>query len=148
MGRDIPPVQTGPGAQPVSRTMDTVSFPEVKHGRGVLLTTHPLLVLQSWKGRATPLPTLWVTTGPVTGTLYLYWITSVCQIKQLRESVTIRLAACALIGYPSRGKAALDDKALNSAGREEYYVGKMCVCVGVGGGGFIYAIVPSFAWNE
>jgi len=33
----------------------------VKFGRGVLLTTHPLLVLRSWKSRAIPLPTLWVT---------------------------------------------------------------------------------------
>ena len=44
----------------------------VKYGRGVLLTTHPLLVQWSWKSRAIPLPTLWATTGPVTGTLYLY----------------------------------------------------------------------------
>jgi len=39
------------------------SFPGVKCGRGVLLTTHPLLVPQSWKSRATPLPTLWATPG-------------------------------------------------------------------------------------
>jgi len=36
----------------------------------VLLTTHPLLVPWSWKSRAITLPTLWATTGPVTGTLY------------------------------------------------------------------------------
>jgi len=30
-------------------------------GRGVLLTTHSLLVLLSWKSRAIPVPTLWVT---------------------------------------------------------------------------------------
>ena len=30
----------------------------VKCGRGVLLTTHPLLVPRSWKSRAIPLPTL------------------------------------------------------------------------------------------
>ena len=35
--------------------MDTGSFPGVKCGRGVLLTTHPLLVAQSWKSRAIPL---------------------------------------------------------------------------------------------
>jgi len=29
----------------------------------VLLTTHPLLVLWSWKVRAIPLPTLWATPG-------------------------------------------------------------------------------------
>jgi hypothetical protein len=44
----------------------------VKYGRGVLLTTDPLPVPRSWKSRAIPLPTLWATTGPVTGTIYLY----------------------------------------------------------------------------
>ena len=43
------------------------SFLEVNYGRGVLLTTQPLLVPWSWKSRAIPLPTLWATTGPVTG---------------------------------------------------------------------------------
>ena len=38
------PVQTGPGAHPASCTMGTGSFPRVKSGRGVTLTTHPLLV--------------------------------------------------------------------------------------------------------
>jgi len=57
-GRDFPPVQTGPGAHPASCKMGTVSFPGLKCGRGVLLTTHPLLVPQSWKSRAIPLPTL------------------------------------------------------------------------------------------
>ena len=71
-GRDFSPVQTGPGAHPASCKMGTVSFPGVKYGRGVLLTTHPLLAPRSWKSRATPLPTLWATIGPVTGTLYLY----------------------------------------------------------------------------
>ena len=52
--------------------MGTGSFPGVKYGRGVLLTTHPLLVPRSWKSRAIPLRTLWATTGPVTGTVYLY----------------------------------------------------------------------------
>jgi len=41
--------------------MGTVSFPGVKCGRGVLLTTHPLLVPRSWKSRAIPLHTLWAT---------------------------------------------------------------------------------------
>jgi len=58
-GRDLPPVQTGPGAQPFSCTMGTRSFPGVKCGQGVLLTTHPHLVPRSWKSRAIPLPTLW-----------------------------------------------------------------------------------------
>jgi len=35
----------------------------VKGGQGVLLTTHPLLVLRLWKSRAIPLPTLWATPG-------------------------------------------------------------------------------------
>ena len=43
--------------------MGTGSFPGVKCSRGVLLTTHPLLVPRSWKSRAIPLPTLWATPG-------------------------------------------------------------------------------------
>ena len=62
-GRDFPPVQTGPGSHPASCKMGTGSFPGVKCGRGVLLTTHPLLVPRSWKSRAVPLPTLWATPG-------------------------------------------------------------------------------------
>ena len=41
----------------------TGSFSRVKCGRGVLLTTHPLLVLWSWNSRAIPLPTVWATPG-------------------------------------------------------------------------------------
>jgi len=64
-GRDFPPVQTGPGAHPASGKMGTGSFPGVKCGWGVLLTTHTLLLLvpRSWKSRAIPLPTLWATLG-------------------------------------------------------------------------------------
>ena len=62
-GRDIPPVQTGPGAHPSSCKMGTGSFPGIKCDQGVLLTTHPLLVPRSWKSRAIPLPTLWATPG-------------------------------------------------------------------------------------
>jgi len=47
--------------------MGTGSFPGVKFGWGVLLTTHPLLVPQSWKTCTHPLGH----TGPVTGSLYL-----------------------------------------------------------------------------
>ena len=72
VGRDFPPVQTGPGAHPASYTMGTGSFPGVKNGRGVLLNTHPLLVPRPRKSRIIRLPTLWATTGPVTGTLYLF----------------------------------------------------------------------------
>jgi len=35
----------------------------VKRGRGVLLTTQPLLVPRSWKSRAIPVHTLWATPG-------------------------------------------------------------------------------------
>jgi len=49
--------------------MGTGSFPAVKCGWGMLLTTYPLLVPQSWKSRAThPLGHTW----PVTGSIYLY----------------------------------------------------------------------------
>ena len=57
------PVLTGPGAYPASCKMGTGSFRGVKCGRGVLLTTHPLLVPRSWKSRAIPLSTLWATPG-------------------------------------------------------------------------------------
>ena len=60
-GRDFLPVQTGPGAHPASCKMVTGSFPWVKCGRGVLLTTHPLLVQRSWKSRAIPLTIPWAT---------------------------------------------------------------------------------------
>jgi len=62
-GRDFPPVQTGPGAHLASCKMGTVSFPGVKCCRGVLLTTHPLLMSRSWKSRAIPLSTLGATPG-------------------------------------------------------------------------------------
>ena len=62
-GRDFPAVQTGPGAHPASCKAGTESFPGVKCGRGVLLTTHPLLVPLSRKSRAILLPTLWATLG-------------------------------------------------------------------------------------
>jgi len=62
-GRDFPLTQTCPGAHPISSTMGTGSFPGVKCGRGVLLTTHPLQVPRSWKSRAIPLPNLWATPG-------------------------------------------------------------------------------------
>ena len=71
-GTRFPPVQTSSGAHPASCTMGTGSFPGVKYGRGMLLTTHPLLVPQSWKSRAIFLPNLWTTTRPITGALYLF----------------------------------------------------------------------------
>ena len=62
-GRDFPPVQTGPGVHPASCKMGTGSFLKVKCGRGVLLTTHPILVPRSWKSTAILLLTLWATPG-------------------------------------------------------------------------------------
>ena len=53
LGPTQPPVHWVPG---LSRG--------VKCGRGVLLTTHPLLVPRSWKSRAIPLPNLWATADP------------------------------------------------------------------------------------
>jgi len=70
-GDDFPPVQTGPGAHPASCKIGTGSFPRVKCGQGMLLTTHPLLVPPSWKSRTMPLHTLGHTRA-VTGSLYLY----------------------------------------------------------------------------
>ena len=43
----FPPLHTGPGAHPASCKMGTGSLPGVNCGRGVLLTTHPLLVPRS-----------------------------------------------------------------------------------------------------
>jgi hypothetical protein len=53
------PVQTGPGAHPANCTIGTRSFPGVKSGRGMTLTSNPLLGPWSWKGRAIPLFPLW-----------------------------------------------------------------------------------------
>ena len=49
------PVETGPGTNPASCKMSTESFPGVKTGLGVLLTTHHLLVPWSRKSRAIPI---------------------------------------------------------------------------------------------
>ena len=51
----------GPTQPPVKCVPDTSRV--VKCGRGVLLTTHYLLVRQSWKSAAIHLPTLWTTRG-------------------------------------------------------------------------------------
>jgi hypothetical protein len=55
-GRGFPPVQTGSGAHPAYYKMGAGSFPGVKCGQCVLLTTHPLLAPRSWKSRAIPIP--------------------------------------------------------------------------------------------
>jgi hypothetical protein len=53
------PVHTSSGAHPASCTMGTESFLGVESGRGVTLTSHPLLVPRSKsRGRAIPLLSL------------------------------------------------------------------------------------------
>ena len=52
--------------------VNTGSFPGVKCGQGVLLTTHPLIVPRSWKIRAYTSTHPLGHTGPVTGSLYLF----------------------------------------------------------------------------
>jgi hypothetical protein len=47
-------------------------FPGGKGGRGMMLTTHPLLVPRLRKGWAIPPITLWVLLGLLRGYLYLY----------------------------------------------------------------------------
>jgi hypothetical protein len=50
------PVQTGPGAQPASYTMDTGSFPKVKRPRrGVTTHLQPALMLKKEQGYIPPL---------------------------------------------------------------------------------------------
>jgi hypothetical protein len=66
-------VQTGSGAHPASCTVGTGgSYPRVKRGRSVKLTTHPLLEPRLRKSRSYtschPNALLWSITGP----LYLY----------------------------------------------------------------------------
>ena len=72
-GRDFPHLQIGPGAHP-SCKMGTGSLPVVKCDRGVLLTTHPLLVPRSWNSSAIPLPILWATLSLQREKPYLYKI--------------------------------------------------------------------------
>ena len=58
---------SNPGGDEIFRlafcTMGTGSFPGVKCGQDVLLTTHSLLVPRSWKSRAITLPPFWDTPG-------------------------------------------------------------------------------------
>jgi hypothetical protein len=51
----------GPTQPPVKWVTDLSRG--VKCGRGVLLTTHSILVTRSWNSTAIPLPTLWATPG-------------------------------------------------------------------------------------
>ena len=79
-----------------------------KVGRGVLLTTHPLLVPRSCKSRAIPLPTLWATTGPVTGTLYLYLYFNNSSLGlQVQTQQTVITLLSLIISYPRKTLKAL-----------------------------------------
>ena len=98
--RDFPLVQTGPGAHPASCTMGTGSFPGVKCGRGVLLTTHPLLVLRSWKSRAIPLPTVLGHNGSLTGNLYLYPYGLLQHVLSHTPTKFARKCRCHMVGHP------------------------------------------------
>ena len=60
-GRDFSARPDRPWGQPNLLYNGYRVFPGVKCGRGILLTTYPLLVPRSWKSRAIPLPTLWAT---------------------------------------------------------------------------------------
>ena len=66
----FPPVQTGPRALSASCKMGTSSFPGVKFGWGMLVTTHLLLVLRSWKSRVILLHTL----RACNGIIYFFFI--------------------------------------------------------------------------
>jgi len=79
--------------------MGTGSSPGVKCGRGMLLTAHPLLVPQSWRSRAIPLPTLWATTGPVTGSLYLLPVFYYIQ-RYVFYCDTLKMLGTLGFGYP------------------------------------------------
>ena len=60
----------------------------VKCGRGVLLTTHPLLVPRSWKSRTIPLPTFWATLGNGIFTFtYMLVTTILLRVKSERSGV-------------------------------------------------------------
>jgi hypothetical protein len=66
-----------PGAHPASCTMGISSFLEVKSGRGMTLTLHPLLMMWSWKSRAIHLLPQWAvrpvqSLSACTVELYLY----------------------------------------------------------------------------
>ena len=77
------------------------SFPAVKCGRGMLLTTHPLLVLRSWKSRATSLLTLWVTPGLQRG-----YFTFLLQYHTRDRTGEIILTEWREEGYPNKFHSA------------------------------------------
>ena len=93
-GEEIfPPVQTDPDAHPASCKMGIGSFPGVKCGRGVLLTTLPLLVPRSWKSRAIPLRTLWATTGLYRENFYYFHYTTSTIHSSVRNDLQFRVTS-------------------------------------------------------
>jgi len=79
------PSRPAQGVHPASCKMGIRSFPGVKCGWGVLLTTHHLLVPQSWKSRAIRLGH----TGPVKGKLNLFY-TSVL-LNDTHSCITVNI---------------------------------------------------------
>ena len=104
-GRDFPSVQTGPGAHPASCTMGTGSFLGVKWGRGVLLTTHSLLVSRSWKSRAIPVPTFWATPS-LYRDHFTSTFTALYQARKVSASYRLYTKWSKFVLLPSRGQPA------------------------------------------
>ena len=98
LGPTQPPVQWVPHLSP-----------GVKYGRGVPLTTHPLLVPRSFNSRAIPLPTLWTTTGSVTGTLYTLFTVQIFPVggSDFRDLkyVIVGLGVCVPAQHGKRSKS-------------------------------------------
>ena len=92
------PVQTGPEAHPPSCTMGTGSFPGVKSGRGVTLTSQPFLVplvLKEQSYSSTPLIGRTACTEPQClhkGYLYLYLFYRHVSISIFRQLLQINKA--------------------------------------------------------
>ena len=83
-----------PGVHPASCRMGSSSFLEVKSGRDMLLTNHPLVVPWTWKSRAITLPTLWATTRPVIGTLSISVATWHLRTVSIGPAWTLNLSSC------------------------------------------------------
>ena len=93
------PIQTGSRGPPSLLYNGYRVFPGGKGGRGVMLTTHTLLVPRLRKSWAIPPLTLWVLLGLLRGSLYLFitlkhecidWYyqhnTKLCNIQNVRKS--------------------------------------------------------------
>jgi hypothetical protein len=68
-------------------------FPGGKGGRGVILTTHPLLVPRWRKCWAIPPLTLWVLLGLLRGSLYLLFIYQITRVHKIKDYKT-NLSCC------------------------------------------------------